>query len=64
MVGCFVLNWVIFGGWWVVLFFGGWWAVLFLLVLLGFCGLTLVVPVYTACAPRAPYAFINKVFFT
>jgi hypothetical protein len=57
------------GGWWVVLFLVGCYCSLFrgfssfsgvrvLLVLLSFCGLALVVPVYL----EAPYAFINKVF--
>jgi hypothetical protein len=57
------------GGWWVVLFLVGCYCSLIwgpssisgvrvLLVLLGFCGLALVVPVYLG----APYAFINKVF--
>jgi hypothetical protein len=57
------------GGWWVVLFLVGCYCSLFqgfslfsgvrvLLVLLGFYGLALVVPVYLG----APYAFINKVF--
>jgi len=56
-------------GWWVVLFLVGCFCSLFwgfssisgvrvLLVLLGLCGLALVVPVYLG----APYAFINKVF--
>jgi len=56
------------GGWWVVLFLVGCYCSLFrgfssfpgvwvLLVLLGFCGLALVVPVYFG----APYAFINIV---
>ncbi len=45
-MGCFVLNWVIFGGWWGVLFLvgflGGWWVVFVLwwvmgcVVLIGF----------------------------
>jgi hypothetical protein len=55
--------------WWVVLFLVGFYCSLFgvflrfrgvrvLLVLLGFSGLALVVPVYLG----APYAFFNKVF--
>jgi hypothetical protein len=44
----FFLSWVIFVGWWVVLF---------LLVLLGFCGLALVVSVSTACVPRGALCF-------
>jgi len=57
------------GGWWIVLFLVECYCSLFrgfssisgvrvLLVLLGFCKLALVVPVYLG----APYAFINKVF--
>jgi hypothetical protein len=56
------------GGWWVVLFLVGCFCSLFwgftsisgvrvLLVLLGFCGLTLVVLVYTSCVLRGALRF-------
>jgi uncharacterized membrane protein YjjP (DUF1212 family) len=60
-----------YGGWWVVLFLvgflGGWWVVFVLwwgdglccsfCFFLGFCGLALVFPMYTACVLRGALRF-------